>query len=450
MKSPTRSRDLPARALSIMRRGRQIADQGGPRMTPEAGSMDPRDLDVRGAALHEIRARLDELVAAHRRTVQQERVSAFREMAGELAHDFNDTLSGLLARAQILLANVQDPLVRRSLRMIEQVVLEGASTVRRLQDFSRRRPARPFEPLDLNQLVSEIVTSVRARWSERLAARNISGEVHAETAPLPLVAGDAAELRHVLTTIADNALDAMPEGGTLTFRTSTDGERVACHVADTGAGMSDEVRLRIFDPFFTTKDEKGPDFGLSGAYAIVDRHRGDLSVESETGKGSTFTIWLPLAPASMERAPRPRITAPSASAGPSASGAQILVIADSEEVREVLRDLLTRHGHAVVARADGDSGLAELGTWRFDLAMVALSLPGVSGLEVAQQLKLRSPGTTVALMTGYFDRMRPDDVRAKGVDAILKKPFSLDQVQSIVDKAAARERPSPLDPKAEV
>jgi nitrogen-specific signal transduction histidine kinase/ActR/RegA family two-component response regulator len=402
--------------------------------------MDPRDLDVRGAALHEIRARLDELVAAHRRTVQQERVSAFREMAGELAHDFNDTLSGLLARAQILLANVQDPQVRRSLRMIEQVVLEGASTVRRLQDFSRRRPARPLEPLDLNQLVSEIVTSVRARWSERLAARNISGEVHAETAPLPLVAGDAAELRHVLTTIADNALDAMPEGGTLTFRTSSDGERVACHVADTGAGMSDEVRLRVFDPFFTTKGEKGPDFGLSGAYAIVDRHGGELSVESETGKGSTFTIWLPLAPASMESVPEPRVTAPTASARSSASGAQILVIADSEEVRDVLRDLLTRHGHAVVARADGNSGLAELGTWTFDLAMVDLSLPGVSGLEVAEQLKRRCPGTTVALMTGYFHRMRPDDAQARGVDVVLRKPFALDQVQSVVDFAMSRKQ----------
>jgi CheY-like chemotaxis protein len=100
----------------------------------------------------------------------------------------------------------------------------------------------------------------------------------------------------------------------------------------------------------------------------------------------------------------------------------------------------------VVARADGDSGLAELGTWRFDLAMVDLPLPGVSGLEVAQQLKRRCPGTTVALMTGYFDRVRPDDVKAKGVDAILKKPFSLDQVQSIVKKAFARDQSSPREP----
>jgi CheY-like chemotaxis protein len=407
--------------------------------------MDSHDTEAREAALHEVRARLEELVAAHRRVVLRERVSAFREMAGEMAHDFNDTLSGLLARAQILLTNAPDPLMRRSLRMIEQVVLDGASTVRRLQDFSRIRPARPFEPVDFNQLVSEIAAAVRTRWNERLAPRNISGEVHAETAPLPLVAGDAAELRHVLATIGDNAADAMPDGGTLTFRTGTDGQRVCCHVADTGVGMSDEVRQRIFDPFFTTKGEKGPDFGLAGAYAIVDRHGGEITVESETGKGSTFTVWLPPTTESIQTAPETRPAPPPASARPLAAGAQILVIADSEEVREVLRDLLTRHGHAVVARADGNSGLAELGTWRFDLAMVDLSLPGVSGLEVAQQLKLRTPGTTVALMTGYFDRMRPDDVRAKGVDVILKKPFSLDQVQAIVDKIA-RERPSPSDP----
>jgi len=415
-------------------------------MTREPGAMDSHDTEAREAALQEVRARLEELVTAHRQIVLRERVSAFREMAGELAHDFNDTLSGLLARAQILLTNAQDPLMRRSLRMIEQVVLEGASTVRRLQDFSRLRPARPFEPVDLNQLVSEIAAAVRTRWNERLAPRNISGEVHAETAPLPLVAGDAAELRHVLATIGDNAADAMPDGGTLTFRTSTDGQRVCCHVADTGVGMSAEVRQRIFDPFFTTKGEKGPDFGLAGAYAIVDRHGGEITVESETGKGSTFTIWLPPTTQSIEIAPELPAAPPPASARPFAAGAQILVIADAEEVREVLRDLLTRHGHAVVARADGDSGLAELGTWRFDLAMVDLSLPGVSGLEVAQQLKRRSPGTTVALMTGYFDRLRPDDVKAKGVDAILKKPFSLDQVQSIVNKAFARDQPSPPEP----
>src|SRR2546427_1281942 len=194
-------------------------------MTGEPGAMDARGTEAREAAPREVRARLEELVAVHRRTVLRERASAFREMAGELAHDFNDTLSGLLARAQILLTNAQDPLVRRSLRMIEQVVLEGASSVRRLQDFSRIRPAHPFEPVDLNQLVSEIAAAVRTRWNERLAPRNISGEVHAETAPLPLVAGDAAELRPVLPPLGGNAADALPHGGTPPLPTRTHRQR---------------------------------------------------------------------------------------------------------------------------------------------------------------------------------------------------------------------------------
>src|ERR1700732_1406306 len=115
--------------------------------------------------MSEVRALLDDLVASHLRVVQQERLRAFREMAGEVAHDFNNTLSGILARAQLLLADVQDPDVRRSLRMIEQVALEGAWVVRRFQDFSRTRPARPFQPLDLNQLIEEIAASAPSRWT---------------------------------------------------------------------------------------------------------------------------------------------------------------------------------------------------------------------------------------------------------------------------------------------
>ena len=244
--------------------------------------------------LGELRSLLDDLVASHLRVVQQERLRAFREMAGEVAHDFNNTLSGILARAQLLLADVQDPDVRRSLRMIEQVALEGAWVVRRFQDFSRTRPARPFQPLDLNQVVEEIAAAARSRWTQQLAARGITGEVRAELGPVPLVPGDMAELRQVLTAITLNALDAMPEGGNLTFRTGTEGTRVYCQIADTGVGMDEQVRLRIFDPFFTTKREKGKGFGLSGAYAIVDRHGGEMSVESAPGGGATFRVRFPV------------------------------------------------------------------------------------------------------------------------------------------------------------
>ena len=411
-------------------------------MTPNADA--PKAAAPRpGAAIGEIRAALDELVASHHQVVQLERLRAFREMAGEVAHDFNNTLSGILARAQLLLADVQDPDVRRSLRMIEQVALEGAWVVRRFQDFSRTRPSRPFQPVELNQLVEEIANSARSRWSQQLAARGITGEVKAETSAVPSVSGDMAELRQVLTSIALNALDAMPEGGNLTFRTGRERGRVFCEVADTGIGMTEQVRLHIFDPFFTTKREKGKGFGLSGAYSVVDRHGGEITVQSEPGKGAVFTVWLPLPSAAAEplatagRSAAATVAPVAPPAPKPAPGAKILVVDDAEEVREVLRELLSRHGFTVVTCPDGESGLVELESRTFDLAMVDLGLPGISGLEVANRLKSRWPATQVALMTGYGDRMGPEDAHARGVDFVLSKPFSLDQLRSVVDHAIA-------------
>jgi CheY-like chemotaxis protein len=252
------------------------------------------------------------------------------------------------------------------------------------------------------------------------------------------VSGDVAELRHALTSIAVNGLDAMPTGGTLTFSTGAEGQRVFCRVVDTGVGMSNGVRAQIFDPFFTTKREKGPGFGLGGVYAIVDRNGGEIAVESEVGKGTTFTIWLPTAQSS-EILPEPASAMPSvvttATRRTSSPRAKILVVDDSEEVREVLRELLTSQGHKVVTCADGESGLAALETERFDLAMVDLGLPGISGLEVATQLKHRFPDTTAVVMTGYFDRMDSDGPRVKGVDFVLMKPFSLDQLRLLIQNA---------------
>jgi CheY-like chemotaxis protein len=215
-------------------------------------------------------------------------------------------------------------------------------------------------------------------------------------------------------------------------------------VADTGIGMTEQVRLHIFDPFFTTKREKGKGFGLSGAYSSVDRHGGEITVQSEPGKGALFTVWLPVASEAAEPLPtagRSAATsaAPIAPAAPKAvPGAKILVVDDSEEVREVLRELLSRHGYTVVTCPDGESGLVELESRKFDLAMVDLGLPGISGLEVAHRLKQRWATTQVALMTGYGDRLGPEDADAKGVDFVLSKPFSLDQLRSVVEHALAQ------------
>jgi CheY-like chemotaxis protein len=386
--------------------------------------------------LIEVRARLEDIVAAHEQTVQRERLAAYRKMAGEAGHTFTETLSGILARAQNLVDDAPDANVLRAAKMIERVALEGARAARHFQEFSRTHPVHPFQAVDLNKLVVEVADSVRGRWSEQLAARGITGEVHAETSYLPLVRGDAAELRHVLTGIADNALDAMPEGGNLTFRTGVDGPRVFCHVADSGAGIGDEVRRQIFDPFFTTKREKHPGFGLSLVYAIVERHGGEITVESEAGKGTTFTIWLSSAK-STELAPQQASPELPTTARTATPGAQILVVDDSEDVREVLREILSQHGHTVVTFEDGESALTAIETQRFDLAMVDLALPGISGLEVASGLKGRWPDVTVVIMTGYTDRMGPEGAQRNGADFVMTKPFTLDQLRLVIQHSGS-------------
>jgi CheY-like chemotaxis protein len=175
----------------------------------------------------------------------------------------------------------------------------------------------------------------------------------------------------------------------------------------------------------------------------VDRHAGEITVQSEPGKGAVFTVWLPVASEAGEPLPTAGRSAATTATpiAPSAPkpvpGAKILVVDDSEEVREVLRELLSRHGYTVVTCPDGESGLVELESRSFDLAMVDLGLPGISGLEVANRLKTRWPATQVALMTGYGDRMGSEDAHAKGVDFVLAKPFSLDQLRSVVDHALA-------------
>ncbi|MBI4241391.1 MAG: response regulator, partial [Candidatus Rokubacteria bacterium] len=323
----------------------------------------------------------------------------------------------------------------RQLRVIEKAAMDGARTVRRVQEFTRMRRAGVVQAVDLNHVVEEVVEVTRSRWKDEAEARGIRYDLPMELVPVPRVAGDPAELREALTNILFNALDAMPRGGRVTFRTGVEGERVFCSVADSGIGMPEEVRRRVFEPFFTTKAEKGSGLGLSIVYGIVTRHGGEIEVESQVGDGSTFTLRLPVGrdiPPPPERVPPPRRQ----------RSAKILVVEDEEEIREILVEVLAKLGHAVTACADGRSGLSRFQEELFDLVVTDLGMPGLSGWEVARQIKLRSPGTPVALVTGWSDRIDPAEARAKGVDFLVAKPFKPEDLTTVVGEALTREPPA--------
>ena len=377
-----------------------------------------------------LRTTLDQLEASHQRIVQTERLMALGEMAGGIAHDFNNLLTIIMGRTQLLLSQVDDPEIQKQLGVIEKAGADGAQTVRRIQEFTRVRRTRPFQSVDLSEVVDAVVKVTRCRWRDIAQAKAVAYDIHVDTTSLPPITGDPVELREALTNLVLNALDAMPAGGRLTVATAREGDRVRCTVQDTGVGMDEQVRRRVFEPFFTTKGQKGSGLGLSVTYGVVARHGGEIHCESRPGQGSTFTIRLPIGELRPESPASPPVAEPP-------RGLTILVIDDEPEVRQVLVDLLTRLGHTIVAEPEGPAGLARLRERSFDLVITDLGMPGLSGWDVAGLVK-RHSRIPVALITGWSDQLDLDEARARHVDYIIPKPFRLEQILKVLAQAVAR------------
>lgn len=381
----------------------------------------------------DLRAALRAVEESQQRVIQGERLRALGELAGGIAHDFNNVLAIIVGRAEVLLEETEDPELRRQLDVIVKVALDAAQTVKRIQEFTRMRRARPFQQVHLHQLLEEIVDVTRSRWKNEAQVRGIAYELALETVPVPPVLGDPSELREALTNIIFNALDAMPEGGRIALGTRTEGDRVVCTISDTGVGMSEDVRQRIFDPFFTTKGERGTGLGLSVVYGIVARHKGEIDVESRLGHGSTFTIRLPVGTVpEAEAAATPRPAA--------RTSGRVLVVDDEQDVGQILAQMLARDGHEVVTCTDGSAALDRFETDAFDLVITDLGMPGLSGWDVAQRVKLRRPSVPVAMVTGWGDRIDPAEALARGIDYVVSKPFKRESIREVVGAALADPR----------
>ena len=388
-------------------------------------------LAVRSARLYEERTRAyGELAAAQDQLVRTEKLRALGEMASGVAHNFNNLLTPILARAQILLQGIDDPKLRKALQMIERAAQDGARTIRRIQEFTRIRRDRAFEAVDLNEVVQEALEVTQPRWQEEFQSRGAVIQVVTSLAPLPSVAGDPAELREALVNLILNAVDAMPDGGTLSLTTGVKEGRAVVTVSDTGTGMSEEVQRRLFDPFFTTKGPRGTGLGLSMTYGVISRHGGEVAVESAEGKGSTFRLSFPTSGA-VPATPQP---APS----PAAVRLRCLVVDDEPSVREVLGDMLEVGGHTAVLLRSGAEAVERLKTDPFDLVITDLAMPGLNGWEVARAVKEHDPAVPVFLVTGWGVEYPPEELKARGVDRVLPKPLNLADVLAAVSTCPSR------------
>jgi GAF domain-containing protein/CheY-like chemotaxis protein len=387
-------------------------------------------LMLRSARLYEDRSRaFGELAAAQDQLVRTEKLRALGEMASGVAHDFNNVLASILGRAQLLLERIDDGKLRQWLEVIERAAMDGARTVRRLQDFTGVRRDQPAVAVDLNQIVQQVLEATESTWRHDSARRGAAVEVVTVLADrLPRIAGDPAELREAFTNLVLNALDAMPRGGTLTLRTTAgDGMpgEVRVDVADTGTGIPEHIRQKIFDPFFTTKGPKGTGLGLSMAYGILARHSGRITVESEEGRGTTFRLVFPSSDKVAEAA------SPAAPAG-APIALRCLVVDDEPEVAEVVADILGASGHTAVVVNGGQAAVERVGAERFDLVFTDLAMPGMTGWQVARAVKVRAPEVRVVLMSGFGVEVAPEELRANGVDLALAKPLQIRDVMSAV------------------
>jgi signal transduction histidine kinase/CheY-like chemotaxis protein len=391
----------------------------------------------RGRHFEELKEAYETLKTTQQQLIASERLKALGQMAAGVAHDFNNTLNGIMGRAQLLLLELGKReadlnLIRSELEVIEQISCQGAETVMRIQDFTGIRKDRADDPVDINDVVKNAVDITRTKWKNECESKGVQVEVRTDLGDLSPTAGNAYELTQVVSNLIFNAVEAMPEGGELTLETSHEGDWIRLDVSDTGTGMSEEVRSRAFDPFFTTK-ETGSGLGLSVIHGIVSRQGGKITVASEVGRGTTFSVRLPMLPPPLSHQER--------KTGPDDNhhAKRILVIEDDELSRELLKKALSMNGHQIEEVPEGAEGLSKFKADNFDLVITDLSMPGISGWEVAKGVKEKNPRVPVILLSGWAILQDEEELKKAGVDFVLSKPCSIDELHRTVDEAL-RER----------
>jgi signal transduction histidine kinase/ActR/RegA family two-component response regulator len=388
---------------------------------------------------YQLKQTLKELKQAQDQVIQAEKLRAMGEMASGVAHDFNNLLAVILGNIQLLLHQfdrLSPEEIRERLKTIEQSSKDGAETVRRIQEFSGMRRDKEFTPLSLNELITDVVNVTQPRWKEQTQRKGIQIELTKKLGKIPQILGNPSELREVMTNIVFNAVDAMANGGEVAITTSIQAEDwVEMRIADTGIGMTEEVRKRVFDPFFTTKGVTNTGLGMSVSYGIIKRHGGEILIESEPGKGTTFIIHLPTG--YMNEIPDEKMvrTVPVTPLALEGGGARILVIDDEDSVRKILYQMLKAKGYQVVVASSGEEGIERFREESFDLVFTDLGMPKMSGWEVGKALKGIDPKVPVALITGWGVELNKDKMKESGIDLVVSKPFNFDQVVRLVSEA---------------
>ncbi len=363
---------------------------------------------------------------------QAEKLRALGEMAAGVAHNFNNLLTVILMNAELLALreDVSTPVREEAERILESA-RNCSAIVRRIQTFGRPTDPDRTDQVDLSKVVCEVIDMTTPKWKSEPERQGRSIHVETDLADVPPIETPESAWQEILSNLIFNAVDAMPDGGTITVSTRFDSGEIQLTVADTGIGMDEETRRRVFEPFFTTKgSESGTGLGLSTVWGLVRGMGGRVRIESRPDSGTTFVISVPLSEAA-ESLDEDDLEAP-----PRLQKLDILVVDDEPRVLEMIQPLLIQH--RVECLSSGQSAQERIRAHDFDVIVTDWVMAEVSGLELIQEVKQRSPTTATVLMTGWQFRDNTD--QHADVDLLLSKPFESDDVARIIDEAAGLTR----------
>lgn len=365
---------------------------------------------------------------------QAEKLRALGEMAAGVAHNFNNLLTGVIGYAELM--KLRKDIPERMVGNVEKIVDSArrcSAIVRRIQTFGRPIDITQTERVNLNHVVRDTIEITRPKW--KTAAERDGRHVSIETdlGDIPEILSTPSAWEEILSNLVFNAVDAMPEGGTIRMETREVGGQVEVVVSDTGTGMDEETQRRVFEPFFSTKGpERGTGLGLSTVWGLIQNQGGKVDLESAPGEGTTFRMSVPVVDLEAAEAAEEE--------GETVTGLRILVVDDEPSVREFVPQML--QAHEVETAENGLIGLKRFEEGTFDLVLTDWVIGGLSGLEVAEAVRDQAPDTVVVLMTGWEFQGTPVESNP-AINLVLPKPFDARRLNKAIQEAIAQRRSTP-------
>ncbi len=364
--------------------------------------------------------------------LQSEKLKSIGTITAGISHEFNNMLAIISGSIQLLQMESKDNhRLMDSLHIIKEAIDDGTSITSRMREFTHPGTSNEdFEPADINTIIEQSVKFIKPRWKNMAQSKGLDYTVDMEgMKSVSSILCNPRDVGDVFINLINNALDAMPDGGSLSFRTWSNDDTVFASITDTGKGMVEGVKKDIFDPFFTTRRPEGTGLGLSVSYAKIVRHGGKIEVDSKVGVGSTFTLQFP---ATNKR--ENLIAVPDTKQETIEKSLNILVVDDEDEMRNILHEFLSKKGHNVETVDNGADAIDMVEGEGFDLVLSDLSMPHVNGYGVVKACNKLGKRPKTCIMTGWNEEL--DLVADEGFNAdfILRKPFKFSELAILINE----------------